>query len=193
MVHPSHLAAQFVRGFDALCVILGLALLIALAPTLLILSAHASGPAASQLVRIEGKLTSCRSDSDGSTFTLSGQPDSYRSVTGPPETCADALADTEQGLSVAVYVVPADQRASHSTAAIPTYGMTVDGTVLRSANQDMQIGRIDAAVFLLLALGSAGTLFAVVRTTRRVRKPFSYLLADADAPNCGSQPYPGAK
>jgi hypothetical protein len=185
MIHPSHLAARFVRGFDSLCVILGLALLIALAPTLLILSAHASGPAASQLVRIEGRLTSCRTDSDGSIFTLSGQTDSYRSVAGPPETCGDALADTDQGLWVAVYVEPPDQRTSPSTAAIPTYGMTVAGRILRSANQDMRIGRIDAAVFLLLALGAAGTLFAVVRTTRRAQKPFRYLLAGADAPKLG--------
>ena len=180
MIHPSHLAARFVRGFDALCVILGLALLIALAPTLLILSAHASGPAASQLVRIEGRLTSCRTDSDGSIFTLSGQTDSYRSVAGSRRIPRRAARATQR-----TPMRPLRARRKRRTAAIPTYGMTVAGRILRSANQDMRIGRIDAAVFLLLALGAAGTLFAVVRTTRRAQKPFRYLLAGADAPKLG--------
>jgi hypothetical protein len=183
MGHPaSILVRRLVRGFDAVCAVLGLALLVALTPGLLVLSAHASGPRAGELVRIEGTLTSCHSDRDGSVFTLSGQPGSYRSVVGPPETCADSLLSSAKDLRVAVYVNSADRQLPPGAVAIPTYGMAVAGTVLRSANQDMRIGRIDAAVFLLLAIGSAATLFMLVRSMRRARKPFGYLLTVGLAP-----------
>jgi len=100
-------------------------------------------------VRIEGRLTSCRTDSDGSIFTLSGQTDSYRSVAGPLRLRRRFGGHGPRALGCGVCGT-ARSATSPSTAAIPTYGMTVAGRILRSANQDMRIGRIDAAVFLLL-------------------------------------------
>jgi hypothetical protein len=171
------LLPRLARGFDALCLLVGLALLIALAPILLVVSARASGTSTSQLVRIEGVLESCRTDREGAVFTLSGQRGSYRSNIGPPETCTDALAHSGSNLQVVVHVEANDVQAATASSVIPTYGMIVSGTVLRSASQDVRIARIDAAIFLLLAIAAAATLFVLARWMRRVQNPLQSLLA----------------
>jgi hypothetical protein len=170
------LLPRLVRGFDLVCLSLGLALLVVLAPTLLILSARASAPSPGELTRVEGVLESCRTDPQGAVFTLSGQPGSYRSNLGPPETCADALSRRGGDLHVAVYVESKDEQAAGASSVIPTYGMSVSGAVLRSASQDVRIARIDAAIFLLLAVAAAATLFVLARWMRRARNPLQSLL-----------------
>jgi hypothetical protein len=177
MIRRSKVALpRLVRLFDGLCLVLGLALLAVLAPTLLILSARASDSSTSELVQIEGTLESCRTDREGAVFTLSGHPGSYRSNLGPPETCADALATSRGALHVVVHVEAKDVQAANATSVIPTYGMIVSGTVLRSASQDVRIARIDAAIFLLLSMAAAATLFVLVRWMRRAQHPLRGLL-----------------
>lgn len=177
------LVPRLARGFDVLCLLVGLALLVVLAPTLLIFSARASGPSASGLIRVEGVLQSCRTDSEGAVFTLSGQRGSFRSNLGPPETCSDALAGAGNDLHVVVHVEAKDEQAATDSSVIPTYGMIVSGTVLRSASQDVRVARIDAAVFLVLALAAALTLFVLVRWMRRVPDPVQGLLQPAGQSN----------
>ncbi|MGA3159502.1 MAG: hypothetical protein ABSE43_18245 [Steroidobacteraceae bacterium] len=179
---------RLARGFDVVCLLLGLALLIVLAPTLLIVSAKASGTSTSELVRIEGILESCRTDREGAVFTLSGQPGSYRSNLGPPETCTDALARKGSDLHVVVHVEAKDEQAVNASSVIPTYGMIVSGTVLRSASQDVRIARIDAAIFLLLATGAAATLFVLARWMRRAQNPLQNLLPRAPPSTTGLNP-----
>src|SRR5271155_5873126 len=110
------LILHLARGFDVLCLLLGLALLIVLAPTLLIVSARASATSNSELISIEGVLESCRTDREGVVFTLSGQRGSYRSNIGPPETCTDALAAAGRDLYVVVHVEAQDEQAANASS-----------------------------------------------------------------------------
>ena len=182
------LLPRLAQGFDVLCLLFGLALLLVLAPTLLIVSARASATSSGELIRIEGVLESCRTDREGAVLTLSGQPGSYRSNLGPPETCTDALASTGHDLRVVVHVEAKDEQAANPSSVIPTYGMIVSGAVLRSASVDVRIARIDAAIFLLLAIAAAATLFVLARWTRRAQNPLQSLLPPADPSNTGLSP-----
>jgi hypothetical protein len=161
------LIVRFVQGFDGLCFLLGIGALVVLAPTLLILSARASGPGSGQLIRIEGALASCHSVQTGAVFTLLGQPGAYRTTIGPPETCEDELSAQANGTQVAVFVDESDYRRSGPQSITATYGMTVNGIVLRSAKEDVRIGYLDALVFLTLGVASAGTLIVLGRRIRR--------------------------
>jgi hypothetical protein len=135
------------------------------------------------MISVEGDLESCQATRDGTVFTLSGQPGSYRSNLGPPETCANVLARTGSALHVMVHVDSTDMQAGSATAVVPTYGMVVSGAVLRSASQDVRVARIDAAIFLLLSGAAAATLFLLARWMRRASNPLRSLLPAGDPPN----------
>lgn len=158
---------RLTRCFDSACALIGVAVLVALGPTIFVEFASASGPAATELVRVDGAVASCTATRDGAVLALAGQPGIYLASGGPPETCTEAFAMHAGGTRVTTYVAATDRQQRDRVTPIPTYAMTVDGVALRTVADYQDIGWLDRIVFLGLGIAALCALFVCVRRFRR--------------------------
>jgi hypothetical protein len=141
------------RGFDFACALAGLAVLFLLGPWMLLSSAAWRIPDAQQMVRLDGRVLECRETFSAAILVLEGHETPFESQAG---SCADGLAQGGRAWHTSIFVVPAGLNEREAQAPIASYGLMMDGRVLRELRADLEAARIDRTVRLWL--GALGTL-----------------------------------
>jgi hypothetical protein len=141
------------RGFDFVCALAGLAVLFLLGPWMLLSSAAWRIPDAQEMVRLDGRVLECRETFSAAVLVLEGHQTPFESQAG---SCADGLAQGGRAWHTSIFVVPAGLNGREAQAPIASYGLTMDGRVLRELRADLEAARIDRTVRLWL--GALGTL-----------------------------------
>jgi hypothetical protein len=141
------------RGFDFVCALAGLAVLFLLGPWMLVSSAAWRIPDAQEMVRLDGRVLECRETFSAAVLVLEGHQTPFESQAG---SCADGLAQGGRAWHTSIFVVPAGLNGREAQAPIASYGLMMDGRVLRELRADLDAARIDRTVRLWL--GALGTL-----------------------------------
>jgi hypothetical protein len=141
------------RGFDFVCALAGLAVLFLLGPWMLLSSAAWRIPDAQEMVRLDGRVLECRETFSAAVLVLEGHQTPFESQAG---SCADGLAQGGRAWHTSIFVVPAGLNGREAQAPIASYGLMMDGRVLRELRADLEAARIDRTVRLWL--GALGTL-----------------------------------
>jgi hypothetical protein len=142
---------QFRRGFDLICTLAGLVALVLLGPWMLVTGLSRTIPDVHELTSLDGTVVTCRETISVSLIVLAGREAPFESQAG---TCSDVLAPQSQNPRISIFVVPASLKGG--TARVPSYGLAVEGKVLRYPQSDLEANRIDRA--FRLAVGPIGTL-----------------------------------
>ena len=159
---------QFRRGFDLICTIAGFVALVLLGPWMLLTGLSRGIPDVHELTSLEGTVVSCRETISVSVIVLAGRQAPFASQAG---TCPDVLASHGHNPGISIFVVPSSLKTG--TAPVPSYGLEVEGRVVRSPQSDLEADRIDR--MFRLAVGPIGTLaliwliVVVARSRRRLR------------------------
>lgn len=159
---------QIRRGFDLICTIAGLVVLVLLGPWMLVTGASRAIPDVHELTSVDGTVVTCRETISVSVIVLAGRQAPFESQAG---TCADVLGPHSEHPRISILVVPASLKAG--AAPIASYGLTVEGKVVRNPQSDLDADRIDR--IFRLAVGPIGTLsliwliVVVARSRRRHR------------------------
>jgi hypothetical protein len=141
------------RGFDFVCALAGLAVLFLLGPWMLLSSAAWRIPDAREMVRLDGRVLECRETFSAAVLVLEGHQTPFESQAG---SCADGLAQGGHAWHTSIFVVPAGLNGREAQAPIASYGLMMDGRVLREVRADLEAARIDRTV--RLCVGALGTL-----------------------------------
>lgn len=142
---------QIRRGFDLMCTLAGLAALVLLGPWMLVTAVSRTTPDVHELTSIDGTVGTCRETITVSVIVLAGREAPFESQAG---TCADVLATQGHHPRVSIFVVPSS--LGRGTAPVPSYGLAVEGKVVRYPQADLQAIHVDRA--FRLAVGPIGTL-----------------------------------
>jgi hypothetical protein len=125
-------------------------------------------PDVHELTSLEGTVVTCRETISVSVIVLAGREAPLESQAG---TCPDVLAPHSQNPRISIFVVPSSLKGG--TAPVASYGLTVEGKVVRYPQSDIDADRVDRA--FRLAVGPIGTLaligliVVVARSRRRLR------------------------
>jgi len=151
------------RGFDLVCMIAGVAALCLLGPPLLWSAGTLEIPEVRQLTRLDGRLRACEETFSASVLLLDDRDTRLESQAG---SCTQPL---DRDASVTVFVLPADAKAAKSGRYISSYGLSVNGNVVREPAADIEATRIDRAFRLCLGLLGTAALLAPLLSIGRAR------------------------
>jgi hypothetical protein len=152
------------RGFDFVCALAGLAVLFLLGPWMLLSSAAWRIPDAHEMVRLDGTVVECRETMRAAVLVLKGHETPFESQTG---SCPDGLAQGGRAWQTSIFVPSAGSNMRGAQAAIASYGLMMDGRVLRELRADLEAARIDRTVRLWLgALGTLALIWLLVVSVR---------------------------
>jgi hypothetical protein len=141
------------RGFDLVCAIAGLALLVFLGPWMLLTSASSHVPEAHELIRVNGTTTGCRRVIGGVKLLLEGYENEFQSQL---DSCIEAQVELAHSAHVALNVIPEDLRTSRLHVPVRSFGFEVEGSVVHTIASDLRTARLDRAV--LTATGISGSV-----------------------------------
>ena len=159
---------QIRRGFDLICTIAGLVVLVVLGPWMLVTGASHPIPEVHELTSLDSTVVTCRETVSASVLVLAGRKAPFELQAG---TCADVFGPRGKNPRISIFVVPASLK--RGTSPVPSYGLTVEGKIVRYPQSDLDAARIDRT--LMLAVGPVGTLLLtwlvviVARSPRRLR------------------------
>jgi hypothetical protein len=142
---------QIRRGFDLICTLAGLVALVLLGPWMLMTGALHTIPDIHELTSIDGTVVTCRETITGTVINLAGRKSPFESQAG---TCADVLAPQSHDPRVSIFVVPSSLKGG--AAPVPSYGLAVEGKVVRYPQADLDADHIDRT--FRLVVGPIGTL-----------------------------------
>ena len=142
---------QVRRGFDLICTLAGLVVLAVLGPWMLVKGVSHTVPDLQELTSLDGTIITCRETVSASLLVLAGRERPFESLAG---TCPDVRGLKSQDPGITVYVLPTSLKGG--TAPIPSYGLAVEGRVVRYPQSDLDAGRVDRA--FRLSVGPIGTL-----------------------------------
>jgi hypothetical protein len=145
---------QIRRSFDLICTIAGLVALVILGPWMLVTGVSRAIPDVHELTSLDGTVVTCREMISGSVIVLAGREAPFESQAG---TCPDVLAPRSQNPRISIFVVPSSLKGG--SEPIPSYGLTVEGKVVRYPQSDLDADRIDRT--FRLAVGPVGTVALV--------------------------------
>jgi hypothetical protein len=148
---PLGVITQFRRGSDLICTLAGLVALVLLGPWMLVTGLSRTTPDVHELTSLDGTVVTCRETISVSVIVLAGREAPFESQAG---TCSDLLAPQSQHPGISIFVVPTSLKGG--TARVPSYGLAVEGKVLRYPQSDLEANRVDRT--FRLALGPIGTL-----------------------------------
>jgi hypothetical protein len=170
----SMLSTLLRRGFDFACALAGLAVLFLLGPWMLLSSAAWRIPDAQEMVRLDGRVLECRETFSAAVLVLEGHQTPFESQAG---SCADGLAqEGGRAWHTSIFVAPAGLNGREAQAPIASYGLTMDGRVLRELRADLEAAQIDRTVRLCVgALGTLALIWLLVVGVRN-RGGFVHLL-----------------
>jgi len=130
------------RGFDLVCTIAGLGLIVFLGPWMLLSKNTAHVPEAHELIRVNAITTGCRQVLGGVKLLLEG----YESEFQPQlDSCIQAQVDLARSAHVALNVMPEDLRTARLRVPIRSFGFEVEGRVVHTIDSDLQTARLDRA------------------------------------------------
>jgi hypothetical protein len=141
------------RGFDFVCALAGLAMLFLLGPWMLLSAAAWRIPDAHEVVRLDGRVLECRETFSAAVLVLEGRQTPFESQAG---SCPDELVQGGHAWHTSIFVVPAGLNRREARVPIASYGLAMDGRILRELQADLEAARIDRTV--RLCLGALGTL-----------------------------------
>jgi hypothetical protein len=155
---------QLRRGFDLVCTLAGLLVLLVLGPWLLLISMTTGVPEGRELIRLDGVVVSCRETMAGAVMVLAGRETRFQSGGG---SCADVLGVPDRASRISIFVPPVGSKARPAPARIASFGLSVDGKIVREPRSDLEGARIDRAFrFVVGLLGTAGCVWLLVATIR---------------------------
>jgi hypothetical protein len=167
------------RGFDFVCAFAGLAVLFLLGPWMLLSGAAWRIPDAHEMVRLDGRVLECRETFSAAVLVLEGHEAPYESQAG---SCPDALAQGGRAWHTSIFVVPAGLNGREAKAPIASYGLMMDGRVLRELRADLYAARIDRTIRLWVGgLGTAALIWLLVAGFR-TRGGFLRVLMGGERP-----------
>ncbi|HEV7447989.1 MAG TPA: hypothetical protein VGO18_35815 [Steroidobacteraceae bacterium] len=155
---------QIRRGFDLICTIAGLVVLVLLGPWMLVTGASHPIPDLHELTSLDGTVVTCRETVSASVLLLAGRKAPFELQAG---TCADVLGLRSENPTVSIFVVPASLK--RGTSPLPSYGLTVEGKIVRYPQSDLDAARIDRT--FRLAVGPLGTLLLIWLVVIVARSP----------------------
>jgi hypothetical protein len=171
------LASQVTRAFDALCTLAGVAVLVVLGP-LALFTAVKNPPPRGDLLRLDGQVASCRERLMGTELQLRS---SGLQVYSLVDYCSELRALPGRPLNVSV-LVSSRQLARHVPGeALAGIGLVVNGTIVRSADIDKRVLRLDYAILLAISVPTTGGLLWLTWATARQRGGLRRLLTDGSA------------
>ena len=141
------------RAFDFVCALAGLAVLFLLGPWMLLSGAAWRIPDAREMVRLDGTVLECRETFSAAVLILEGHEAPYESQAG---SCPEAAGQDGRTWHTSIFVVPAGSNRREARAPIASYGLTMDGRVLRELRADLDAARIDRTI--RLCVGALGTV-----------------------------------
>jgi hypothetical protein len=159
---------QIRRGFDLICTIAGLAVLVLLGPWMLVTGAAHTIPDVHALTSLDGTVATCRETVSASVLVLTNYDMPFESQAG---TCPDVRGLPSRKPRVSIFVSPASLK--RGITPVPSYGLVVDGEIVRNPQSDLDAARIDR--MFKLGVGPLGTLLLVclivlvARSRRRLR------------------------
>ena len=152
------------RSFDFVCALAGLAVLFLLGPWMLLSSAAWRIPDAHEMVRLDGTVVECRETMRAAVLVLKGHETPFESQTG---SCPDVLAQGGRAWQTSIFVASAGSNRRDTQAPVASYGLSMDGRVLRDLRADLEAARIDRTIRLSLgALGTAVLIWLVIVAVR---------------------------
>ena len=140
------------RAFDLVCALAGLAVLFLLGPWMLLSGAAWRIPDPQEMVRLDGRVLECRETFSAAVLVLEGHQTPFESQAG---SCPE-LAQKGRSWHTSIFVIPASLNGREAQAPVASYGLTMDGRVLRELQADLKAARIDRTI--RLCLGALGTL-----------------------------------
>jgi hypothetical protein len=162
------------RGFDFVCALAGLAVLFLLGPWMLLSGAAWRIPDAQGMVRLDGTVVECRETFSAAVLVLEGHQAPYESQAG---SCPDAVGQGGRTWHTSIFVVPAGSNMREARTPIASYGLTMDGRVLRELRADLDVARIDKTIRLCVGtLGTAALVWLLVVGLRTRRGFFRVLM-----------------
>ena len=148
------------RAFDFVCALAGLAVLFLLGPWMLLSGAAWRVPDAQEMVRLDGTVLECRETFSAAVLVLEGHEAPYESQAG---SCPQAAGQDGRTWHTSIFVVPTGSNMREARAPIASYGLTMDGRVLRELRVDLDAARIDRTIRLCVgALGTAALIWLLV-------------------------------
>jgi hypothetical protein len=154
------------RGFDLVCTLAGLVVLVLLGPWMLVTGVLQPVPDLHELTSLDGTVVTCRERMTASLLVLAGRDMPFETQTG---TCPDLLGLRNPRISI--FVLPASLKGG--TSPVSSYGLAVEGKVMRYPQSDLEAARVDRV--FRLTVGPIGTLALVwlivimARSRRRLR------------------------
>ncbi len=172
------LTRQVARGFDVLCTLAGLAVLIVLGP-LALLTAVKNPPPRGDLLRLEGQVASCRERLMGTELQLR---DSGLRIYSLVDYCSE-LRTLPGRLPLNVSVLVSSRQLARPVPgeALAGIGLVVNGTTVRSADTDRRVLRLDYVILLLISVPTTAGLLWLTWLTARPRGGLRRLLTDEPA------------
>ncbi len=141
------------RGFDLVCAIAGLAVLVFLGPWMLLTTATSHVPEVHELMHVNGIATGCRRVFGGVKLLLEGYENEFQAQL---DSCIEAQVGLAHAAHVALNVMPEDLRVEHLHAPIRTFGFEVEGRVVHTIGADLRTARLDRAI--VTATGISGSV-----------------------------------
>jgi hypothetical protein len=170
------------RGFDVICTLAGLVVLVLLGPWMLVTGASHTIPDVRELTSLDGTLVTCRETVSATLLFLAGRERPFEAQAG---TCPDLFALQNRNPRISIFVVPA--RLKGGTAPVPSYGLAVEGKVIRYPQSDLDAARIDRT--FRLSVGPFGTLALVwlIVIMARSRRRLRLLVSGDEQPGTGQK------
>jgi hypothetical protein len=174
---PLGVFTQIRRGFDLICTLAGVVVLVFLGPWMLVTGASHPIPEVHELTSLDGTVVTCRETVSASVLVLAGHEVPFESQAG---TCPDVLGLPNQNPIISIFVLPTSPKKG--TAPVPSYGLTVDGKIVRYPQSDLDAARIDRT--FRLVVGPVGTLLLLwlVVVVARSRRRLTRLLVGDEQP-----------
>jgi hypothetical protein len=174
---PLRVIAHIRRAFDLTCTIGGLVVLIVLGPWMLVTGASSTIPRVDELTSLDGTVVTCREQLSGSVLVLAGREARFESQAG---TCPDVLGPESQHPRVSIFILPMTLKGG--SALVPSYGLAVEGKIVRYPQSDIDAVRVDR--IFRLVLGPIGTFFLIwlVVVMSRSRRRLRLLLIGDEQP-----------
>ena len=172
---------QIRRGFDLICTLAGLVVLVLLGPWMLATGVLRTIPDVHELTSIDGTVVTCREAITGSVIVLAGREVPFESQAG---TCADVLAPQSRNSRISIFAAPSSLKGG--AGPVRSYGLAVEGKVVRYPQADLDADHVDRT--FRLAVGPIGTLALIwlivvmARSRGRLRR---LLMGDEHPPTEG--------
>ena len=167
------------RGFDFVCSLAGLAVLFLLGPWMLLSGAAWRIPDAQEMVRLDGTVLECTETFSAAVLVLEGHEAPYESQAG---SCPDASTQGARAWHTSIFVATAGSSGREEKAPIASYGLTMDGRVLRELRADLSAARVDRTIRMCVgALGTAALIWLLIAGFR-TRNGFVRVLMGGERP-----------